>query len=94
MTKHFTHLLLAFLLLCAQALAVAHPIEHAMDEGQGAPAHVCERCIAAHDLGGGAPLSLFTIPILAGEWLPIGFAAPSIAPQALPEARQQSPPYA
>lgn len=94
MTKRFTHLLLAFLLLCAQALAVAHAIEHTADEGQGAPVHVCERCVAAHDLSSGVPTAVFTLPILAAEWLPTVFTQISLAPVALPEARQQSPPYA
>ncbi|MBX9847840.1 MAG: hypothetical protein K2X64_01000 [Rhodocyclaceae bacterium] len=94
MSKRFTHLLLAFLLLCAQALAVAHAIEHTVDEGHGTPAHACECCLAAHGLSSGVPTAIFALPILAAKWLPTVFTDTILAPVALPEARQQSPPYA
>ncbi len=92
MQTRLLHLLLAVLLLCAQALAGAHSIEHAVEEGQGAPTHICELCLAAHDLGAAltgsvpalllalATFTLFTAGITGRTFLP-----------AL-RARQQAPP--
>src|SRR5262245_10748656 len=47
MQVRLTHLLLAFLLLCAQVLLAAHTVSHTLDEGD-APQHACELCLAAH----------------------------------------------
>lgn len=92
MHTRLLHLLLAFLLLSAQALVAMHAVEHAVQEGKGAPTHVCELCLATHDLGaaltGSAPALLLAMASFAL------FAASASGRLFLPalRARQQAPP--
>jgi hypothetical protein len=90
----FHHLLFAFLLLCAQAFAAAHAVEHAMEEGQGLPAHVCELCLAAHDLGVALNGDVAALSIVARACVPAAFFLHGRAALPAPQARQQSPPSA
>jgi hypothetical protein len=55
------HLLLVAVLFFAQLVAGAHAVGHAADKESGLPAHVCELCLAVHDLGATLP-SLATLP--------------------------------
>ena len=64
MHRRLTHFLLAFLLLCAQALVATHAVEHAATEGQ-APTHACELCLAAHVLGSALPTAAIALLLLA-----------------------------
>lgn len=54
-------LLLVAVLLFAQLAAGAHAVGHAANNDSGLPGHVCELCLAAHDLGTGLP-SLAALP--------------------------------
>ncbi|HWV17528.1 MAG TPA: hypothetical protein VNZ68_03030 [Rhodocyclaceae bacterium] len=94
MKKHLTHLLLAFLLLCAQSFAAAHALEHAADEGKGLPTHACELCLAGHDLGAGLGSKMATPAIVAAAWIPHAYTCSDRDALPAPEARQQSPPQA
>lgn len=94
MKKTFTHLLLAFLLLCAQSFAAAHAIEHAAEEGKGLPPHVCELCLAGHDLGAGIGSKVEAPGIAAAAWIPHHYTCLDRGALPAPEARQQSPPQA
>jgi len=93
--KHLTHLLLAFLLLCAQAFAAAHAVEHTLDADKGLPdPHACELCLSAHDLGAGLTGKIAApAAVAAGYILPCHSCVDRGALPA-PQARQQSPPCA
>lgn len=94
MKKHFPHFLLAFCLLCAQVLAAAHAVEHTLEEGKGLPAHVCEFCLAAHDLGTGIA-GKPAVPVTASPaYIPHHYSCSDRGALPAPQARQQSPPFA
>lgn len=94
MKKHLTHFLLAFLLLCAQAFAAAHAVEHTLDEGKGLPVHVCELCLAGHDLGTGIAGKMAVPSIAATAYIPHLYTCSDRGALPAPQARQQSPPFA
>lgn len=94
MKKHLTHLLLAFLLLCAQAFAAAHAVEHTLSEGKGLPSHVCELCLAGHDLGSGLSGKIAVPAAVTASYIPHAYFCVDRGALPAPEARQQSPPYA
>lgn len=94
MKKHLTHFLLAFLLLCAQAFAAAHAVEHVLDEGKGLPVHVCELCMAGHDLGAGLSSKIATPAAVAAAYIVHRYTCADRGTLPAPEARQQSPPLA
>ena len=54
-------LLLVAVLVFAQLAAGAHAVGHAADNDSGLPGHVCELCLAAHDLGTALP-ALVALP--------------------------------
>lgn len=87
-------LVLIFVLCFAQLAAGAHAVEHAMTKEGPVPSHVCELCLAAHDLGAGLPVLAAMpppdIPVRVFE--AALFAGRSHLP-ALP-ARQGAPPAA
>jgi hypothetical protein len=93
MKKHLLHFLLAFLLLCAQAFAAVHAVDHAV-EGQGLPTHVCELCLAVHDLGAGLNSSIAVPVTIAASYLPHDYFCTDRGALPAPQARQQSPPTA
>lgn len=91
------HLLLALVLCLAQIGVSAHAIEHALGEAEGkggVPLHVCELCIAAHDLGAALPSLATLLPVVAtvqsrsSDPLTSSFHLPA------PKARQGAPPFA
>lgn len=92
MNRRLSHLLLAVLLLCAQALAAVHAIEHSVEEGKGAPTHVCELCLAAHDLGTALPGSVASVPISSTHFVFLTHDPAGRSSLPPPYARQQSPP--
>ncbi|QRM18471.1 hypothetical protein GBK02_03195 [Dechloromonas sp. TW-R-39-2] len=59
------HLLLVAVLFFAQLAAGAHAIDHAVDKEGALPNHVCELCLAAHDLGAALPSLTALPPVLA-----------------------------
>ena len=85
-------ILLVAALLFAQLVAGAHAVEHVVGKEKGLPTHVCELCLAAHDLGSGLPGNA-VLPAVAALKSPqestsvdgrSGFPAP--------QARQGAPP--
>lgn len=85
-------LLLVALLYFAQIWAGVHAVEHAAGNSDSLPTHVCELCLAAHDLGAALP-SLAALPPLAFVH-ELSAVAPATGRQALPAplARQGAPP--
>ncbi len=87
-------LLLAFVVFFAQLAAGMHAVEHAGGKEGALPAHTCELCLAAHDLGAALP-SLAAVPLAAPpQGAPA--AAPAIGRAFLPAPapRQGAPPFA
>lgn len=64
------HLLLVAVLFFAQLAAGAHAVGHAADNESGLPAHVCELCLAAHDLGIALPSLAALPPIITAALVP------------------------
>jgi len=88
------HLLLVVALCFAQLAAGAHAVGHAADNEGGLPAHTCELCLAAHDLGAAltslAALPPVVVPLLVPEALHV-HARSAFPPPAAP---QRGPPIA
>ena len=88
------HFLLVVVLLFAQLAAGVHAVEHAAGEREGLPTHVCELCLAAHDLGSALP-SLAVTPLpLTVCLIPESLTAVSRASFPAPVACQRGPPQA
>lgn len=88
------HLLLVAVLFFAQLAAGAHAVGHAAHNESGLPAHVCELCVAAHDLGV-ALHSLATLPpIITAVLLPEVRSAHARSAFPPPAAPQRGPPIA
>lgn len=86
------HLFLVIALLTAQWVAAAHGVEHGLGKEKNVGGHVCELCLAAHDLGaalpGSAALPAVAPPDLPPDTvLPVGRVAPSVF-----QPRQGAPP--
>lgn len=92
MQSRLTHLLLAFLLLCAQALLAVHAVDHAVDKGQ-TQQHACELCLAAQALGSALPVAAMALLLLLAAAHVLN-AAQRTGRNFLPalQPRQQSPP--
>lgn len=86
------HLLLVALLLFAQLAAGAHAIEHAADHEGGLPAHTCELCLAAHDLGGVLPSVAALPPVVVPLLVPEALHAHARSAFPPPAAAQRGPP--
>lgn len=88
------HLLLVVALVFAQLAAGAHAVGHAADNDGALPAHVCELCLAAHDLGTALPSLAALPPVLAVRFVPgaLTFAGRGALPP--PAAVQRGPPTA
>jgi len=88
------HLLLVAVLFFAQLAAGAHAVEHAAGKEGTLPTHVCELCLAAHDLGSALPSLAVLPPVVASCVVPE--ALPTHARTAFPPplARQRDPPSA
>jgi hypothetical protein len=88
------HLLLVVVLVFAQLAAGAHAVEHAAGKEGALPAHACELCLAAHDLGSALPGVAALPPLVALVLVPeaLSFSARSYLPAT--RARQRAPPFA
>jgi len=88
------HLLLVVVLVFAQLAAGMHAVGHAADKESGLPAHACELCLTAHDLGSALPSLASLPPVLALP--PVLSAALDQGRGALPPpaAPQRGPPLA
>jgi len=86
------HLLLVAVLLFAQLAAGAHAVEHAAGNEGVLPTHVCELCLAAHDLGSALPSVLALPPLLAAHDRPVALPLGGRSALPPPLARQGAPP--
>lgn len=85
-------ILLVAVLLFAQLVAGAHAIEHVAGNELGLPAtHVCELCLAAHDLGEGLqghavlpPVALVKPPLESTSVIGRSVFPPPLARQGAP----------
>lgn len=85
-------ILLVAALLFAQLVAGAHAVEHVAGKEGGLPTHICELCLAAHDLGAGLP-GQATLPVVV-QAHPLMECALADGRSAFPtpQARQGAPP--
>ena len=88
------HFLLVAVLLFAQLAAGAHAIGHAADNEKGLPAHTCELCLAAHDLGSALPSAVTLPPVAALQLLPESLNSFGRKDFPAPVASQRGPPLA
>jgi hypothetical protein len=86
------HLLLVAVLFFAQLAAGAHAVEHATDNDDGLPTHVCQLCLAAHDLGAALPSLAALPPVAALALVPEVLAVDGRSTMPPPAARQGAPP--
>lgn len=89
---HLRRLLLVFVLLFAQLAAGVHAVEHAAGNEDGLPSHVCQLCLAAHDLGAALPALAALPPVLAVQLVPESFTAHGRNAFPAPVPTQQGPP--
>ena len=92
--KSLRHLLLVVALLFAQLVVGAHAVEHAAGEREGLPTHVCELCLAAHDLGSALPSVAVLLPVETSCLVPENLTAVGRASFPAPAASQRGPPQA
>ncbi|MBL8449820.1 MAG: hypothetical protein JNM32_07840 [Dechloromonas sp.] len=87
-----------FLLVCvfffAQLAAGAHGVEHGAGDEGPLPSHVCELCLAAHDLGSALPSLVALPPIAPPRGMPEAAPATGRTFLPVPPARQGAPPFA
>ena len=87
-----------FLLVCvlffAQVAAGAHAVEHGAGEEGPLPSHVCELCLAAHDLGSALPSLAALPPIVPPQGMPEATPVTGRGFLPAPPARQGAPPFA
>ncbi|WP_153146639.1 hypothetical protein [Dechloromonas sp. H13] len=88
------HLLLVAVLLFAQLAAGAHAVTHAADDDSGLPTHVCELCLAAHDLGAALPALALPPPVVAPQLLTEALRCHARSAFPPPAAVQRGPPAA
>ena len=88
------HLLLVAILLFAQLAAGAHAVGHAADNEKGLPAHTCELCLAAHDLGSALPSVVTLLPVAAPQLIPESLNSLGRKAFPAPTASQRAPPLA
>jgi len=86
------HLLLVAVLLFAQLATGAHAVEHAAGSDDGLPTHVCQLCLAAHDLGAALPSLAALPPVVALSLIPEMVSAHGRGAFPPPAARQGAPP--
>lgn len=86
--------LLVAVLLFAQLAAGAHAVEHAAGKEGALPAHVCELCLAAHDLGASLPSLLALPPVVASNLVPETLDSHPRSAFPPPAACQRGPPAA
>lgn len=88
------HLLLVVVLCFAQLAAGAHAVEHAAGKEGALPAHACELCLAAHDLGSALPSLAVVPPVVAACLVPEALHSHARTAFPPPLARQRDPPAA
>ena len=86
--------LLVALIFLAQAWAGAHAVEHAVEKAGGPASHVCELCLAAHDLGSALPSLALALPLPAGQVAVDVPASHGRSAFPAPPAGQRGPPSA
>ena len=87
------HLLLVAVLFFAQLAAGAHAVGHAAENESGLPAkHVCELCLAAHDLGAALPSLVLLPPVVVPLLVPEALHAHARSAFPPPAAPQRGPP--
>jgi hypothetical protein len=92
--QHLPRFLLVVLLFLAQVWAGAHAVEHAAGREGVLPPHVCEFCLAAHDLGSALPSLALPLPLPAEQVLGDVLPSPDRSALPPPAARQRGPPIA
>jgi hypothetical protein len=90
---HLRHLLLVAVLFCAQLVAGAHAVEHAVDNEKGLPTHVCQLCLAAHDLGAALPSLAALPPLQVAQFVPEALLTHDRSAFPAPAATQRGPPH-
>ena len=88
------HLLLVAVFLFAQLAAGAHALGHAADKENGLPAHTCELCLAAHDLGSALPSVVTLAPVVIAQLIPESLDSFGRQTFPAPIASQRAPPQA
>lgn len=86
-------LLLALCLFAAQLAAGMHALEHAASK-EPLPNHVCELCLAGHDLGSGLTAALPALPVASSPVLAAVVQKHGRASLPPPPASQRAPPFA
>lgn len=84
--------LLVVALFVAQAVAGMHAVEHGVAKDGGLPDHVCELCLAAHDLGSALPSVVALPPVAADHEAPADAVVSGLAALPAPVPRQGAPP--
>lgn len=87
------HLVLVAALVFAQLLAGAHAIEHAAGNDDVLPTHVCQLCLAAHDLCATLPSVVALPPVVAVQLLPEPLSSHDRESFPAPVASQRGPPH-
>ncbi len=90
--RSWRHFLLVVSLLLGQLLAGAHAVEHAANNEDGLPTHVCQLCLAAHDLGAALPSVVSLPPVVLPQWVPESLATSARTAFPAPLACQRGPP--
>ena len=88
------HLLLVAVLLLAQLAAGTHAVGHAVDKESSLPAHTCELCLTAHDLGAALPALAPQPPVAPLLLVPEALHAHARSAIPAPAAPQRGPPAA
>jgi len=88
------HLLFVAVLIFAQLAAGAHAVGHAADNESGLPGHICELCLAAHDLGATLPSLVTLPPIILAVFVPEAQHTHGRSAFPPPAAPQRGPPSA
>lgn len=88
------HFLLVAVLLLAQLAAGVHAVEHAASKEGALPAHTCELCLAAHDLGSALPSLAALPPVVAVVLVPETLDSYPRSAFPPPAAGQRGPPAA
>ena len=86
------HLLLVAVLCFAQLAAGAHAVGHAADNEGGLPAHTCELCLAAHDLGAALPALAVLPPVVVSFLVPEALRTNDRSALPPPAAPRRGPP--
>ena len=90
--QHLPRFLLVVLIFLAQAWAGAHAVEHAVGKEGVLPNHVCELCLATHDLGSALPSLLLPLPPVLVDGPVDLLPTPERSAFPAPLAHQRGPP--